>query len=238
MSKKSNLNTYGQGLLDGLPFMLAVIPFGLLFGVVASDAGLSLIEVIAMTSLVIAGASQFTAIHLLVDGTGVLIVTLTALVVNLRMAMYSAALVPHLGKAPLWQRAFVAYLNFDQTYAVSVDTYEQRSDWNIQNKVTYFFGVATPIAPMWIMMSLIGALAGKRIPFELGLDFILPITFIALFAPMLKNLSQVLAALTSSCVALLFVWMPNGLGLMLAAVCAMIVGFITETQIEKLKAKQ
>lgn len=233
MHKKTGLDVYLQGCRDGLPFMLVVVPFGLLFGVVALDAGLSFVEAMAMTSLVIAGASQFTAVHLLADGTGVVVVILTALAVNLRMAMYSAALVPHLGAAPLWQRALVAYLNFDQTYAVSIATYESRSDWTVGQKVTYFLGVATPIAPMWIVMSAIGALAGQSIPYEMGLDFILPITFISLFAPMLKSLPHVVAALVSTAVALALVWVPNGLGLLIAAGCAMAAGAICEAQLEK-----
>ncbi len=233
MSQKSGLDIFFKGCRDGLPFMLVVVPFGLLFGVVAIDAGLSFVEAMAMTSLVIAGASQFTAVHLLSDGTGVAVVVVTALAVNLRMAMYSASLVPYLGSAPLWQRALVAYLNFDQTYAVSVATYEERDDWTVSEKVIYFFGVATPIAPMWIIMSAIGAAAGQSIPYELGLDFILPITFISLFAPMLKSLPHVVAALVSTFVALGLVWVPNGLGLLIAAACAMVAGAVCEAQLEK-----
>ncbi len=73
-----------------------VAPFGLLFGVVATEAGLNLVETLTLTVLVIAGAAQFTALALLEDQAPTIIVIIASLAVNLRMAMYSAALFPHL----------------------------------------------------------------------------------------------------------------------------------------------
>ena len=110
MPSSSRALAYRQGLTGGLPFMFVVVPFGLLFGVVAMDAGLTLTQTMGMTMLVIAGAAQFTALQMMVDNAGLWLIIAAALAVNLRMAMYSAALVPHLGKAPLWQRALIAYM--------------------------------------------------------------------------------------------------------------------------------
>ena len=92
---------YRQGVLDGAPFVLVVVPFAMVFGLLAVEAGLPVVQVMAFSGAVIAGAAQFTALGLMVDGTPTLIVLLTALAVNLRMAMYSAALAPWLGPAPL-----------------------------------------------------------------------------------------------------------------------------------------
>ena len=67
--------------------------------------------------LLIAGASQFTALQQMLDGAPVWIVLAAALTVNLRMAMYSAAMIPHFGDAPLWQRLLIAFFNVDQSYS-------------------------------------------------------------------------------------------------------------------------
>ena len=102
---KRNFRT---GVLHAIPFLLVVAPFAMLFGVVATEAGLPLLETMAMTSLVIAGASQFTALQLMSDGAGVAMAAATALAVNMRMAMFSAALTPQPASVvlvALWVRA-------------------------------------------------------------------------------------------------------------------------------------
>ena len=81
---------FWRGYLDCAPFIVIVVPYSMLFGVVARDAGLDLLQTMSMTVLVIAGASQFTALALLQDQAPVFIALLTALAVNLRMAEYIA----------------------------------------------------------------------------------------------------------------------------------------------------
>ena len=225
--------TYWRGVRDGAPFLLVVGPFGLLFGVVATEAGLSLAQTMGFSVLVIAGASQFAALQLMVENAPVLMVLATALAVNLRMAMYSASLAPHLGRAPLWQRALVAYFNVDQSYAVSIARYERQPDMPLAEKVVYFFGVITPVCPLWYVFTLVGALAGEAIPPGYALDFAVPITFLALIAPMLKTLAHLTAAVTSVVLALAFAALPSGLGLLLAAAAAMAAGAAVEVWQER-----
>lgn len=226
-------SAYWSGIRDGLPFLLVVTPFAMLFGVVAMDAGLTLGQTMGFSVTVFAGAAQFAALQLMVDNAGIALVLLAALAVNLRMAMYSAALVPWLGAAPFWQRALVAYVNVDQTYAVSMVRFDQRPDWGSAQRVAFFLGVATPITPMWVAMTAVGALLGARIPPEWALDFALPITFIGLFAPMLKTLAHVVAAAVSVAVALALSGLPSGLGLLIAAGAAMVAGATVETIMER-----
>ena len=228
MTAATAKSVYWQGVRDGSPFVLVVIPFSLLFGVAATDAGLTLGQAMGFTVLVIAGASQFAALQMMVDNAGIALVLLAALAVNLRMAMYSAALVPHLGAVPLWQRACAAYLMFDQTYLASVKAYEERPEMSLAERIAYYFGVATPITPVWCGMTVVGVLVGATIPPEMALDFALPITFLAMVAPMLRTLAHVAAAATSVVVALLLIGLPSGFGLLIAAACAMVVGVLVE----------
>ena len=217
-------SAYWQGARDGAPFIFVVSPFAMLFGVVSAEAGLNVFEALAFSVVVIAGAAQFTALQLLQDNAPTFVALASALAVNLRMAMYSAALTPHLGAAPFWQRGLIAYFLVDQTYACSVMAYERNKGWGLAQKTAYFFGTMTPVCPMWYVMTLVGAWAGTAIPPDYALDFAVPITFIALTAPMLRTAAHRAAALVSVLMALGFAWLPFNLGLMVAGLAGMITG--------------
>ena len=88
-------SAFWRGVRHGLPFLIVVMPFAALFGVLATEAGMALPETLGFSVLIIAGAAQFAALQQMIEGAPLVIVILTALAVNLRMAMYSAALVPH-----------------------------------------------------------------------------------------------------------------------------------------------
>lgn len=222
-----------RGAKAGAPFLLVIGPFALLFGVVGTEAGLNLAQVMGFTVLVIAGASQFTAVQLMADNAPTLIVLATALAVNLRMAMYSASIAPWIGAAPLRARLLAAYGLIDQSYAVSLAEYEGRPDMPVANRVAFLIGSFMSLAPVWYLMTLVGALVGTRIPPEFALDFAVPITFLALIAPALRTFAHVVAALVSVALALLFAGFPYGTGLLLAAVMAMCAGAATEIMLEK-----
>jgi predicted branched-subunit amino acid permease len=204
--------------------MAALAPFGLLFGVAATEAGLGLGAAMGFSIGVIAGASQFTAVSLMADGAPALVVVVTALAVNLRMAMYSAALAPHLGAAPVWQRALAAYALFDSSYACAAQAYPQQPNWTLKDRLLYFAGAAGPAIPMWLLVTALGSVLGATIPAWLALDFAVPICFLAMVAPGLRTLPQVAAAATSVAGALLLAWVPYSLGLLVAAALAMIMG--------------
>ncbi len=228
MSVSPTRSAFWRGAREALPFILVVAPFGLLFGVVATEAGFNLAETMAMTVLVIAGASQFAAVQMMADNAPALVVLATALAVNLRMAMYSAALTPHLGRAPVWQRALIAYALLDQCYALAAREYELRPDQSGAQKVAYFFGASLAVCPWWYAMTLVGATLGEAIPPAFALDFAVPITFLAMVAPMLRTLAHVVSALVSVIAALLLAWMPHNTGLMVAGLAAMVAGAQTE----------
>lgn len=224
MPTETTKSIFWQGVRDGAPFILVIIPFSTLFGVVATEAGLNVLETLTFSVAVIAGAAQFTALQLMTENTPTVIVLISALAVNLRMAMYSAALTPWLGKASLPQRATAAYFLVDQTYACSTLKFERNPHWTITQRLLYFFGTASPICPMWYLFTFIGAWIGASIPEELALDFALPITFLALIVPMVRTRAHLAAALVSIAAALIFAFFPYNLGLLVAGVLGMMTG--------------
>ncbi|MGR3683276.1 AzlC family ABC transporter permease [Sagittula sp.] len=221
-----------------LPFVLIVVPFSTLFGVVARDAGLDILQVMAMSVIVIAGASQFTALSLLQDGAPVFVALLAALAVNLRMAMYSAALVPHLGGAPLGMRALAAYFMVDQSFAVAVRRYENSPRMTGSEKLRYYFGCITAICPLWYACSFAGALMGQAILASLSLDFAVPVCFIALLAPLLRSAPHLVAALVSGLATVALAGLPWNLGLPLAALMAMMAGAQSERFLTRRAARR
>jgi predicted branched-subunit amino acid permease len=225
---RSLSSTYASGLRGGAPFVLVVVPFGMLFGVVGTEAGLNLAEVMGFSLLVIAGAAQFTAVQLLTENAPVLVILASALAVNLRMAMYSASIAPYLGPLPVWQRAVCAYFLVDQTFAVTIAQFHKDPTMSPRARLAYYLGAATPICLLWYPSTYVGAVLGTRIPPEYALDFALPITFLALVAPALTTLPHVAAALTATVLSLVFIGLPFSLGTIAAALCALIVGAQTE----------
>ena len=229
-------SAYYRGIANGAPFIVVLVPFAMLFGVLATEAGLPVLVTMGFSTFVIAGAAQFAALQLMIDNAPVAVVLATALAVNLRMAMYSAALVPHLGAAPRWQRLLVSYLNFDQSYATSIAEYEARGGMSVAEKVAYFLGVASPLAPCWYAFTFVGAALGTTLPDWLAIDFAVPITFLAVLSPMLKSPAHIAAAVVSVGVALSLSWMPAGSGLLLSAAAAMAAGAAVEIWTERLTA--
>lgn len=237
MASSTPNKVFWHGVRDGSPFTLVIVPFAMLFGVMATEAGFSVYETLSFSVVVIAGAAQFTVLQLMAENAPTVVVLASALAVNLRMAMYSASLVPHLGKAPLWQRAFIAYFTVDQSYAMAMVKYENEPDMALTNKVAYFFGVVMPVSMVWYISTLVGAWAGHALPQGLALDFAVPITFLALIAPMMRTLAHVVAAGVSVALALVFAGLPYNLGLIVAGVAAMLAGAQAEVWMARRAAR-
>ena len=235
MPRPTTRSVFWRGMRDGAPFILVLVPFATLFGVVASEAGLRVYEALAFSAMVLAGAAQFAALQVLAEDAPTLIAIVTALAVNLRMAMYSAALTPWLGAAPFWQRAIAAYFVVDQSYACSVTAFETNPGWDMPRRLAYFFGVAAPLVPFWYGATLLGAWAGRGVPDGLALDFAVPITFIAITTPMLRSAAHVAAALVGITVSLALAWMPYSSGILVAGFAGMMTGALTETRLARLR---
>lgn len=227
-----------RGTKAGAPFLFVVGPFALLFGVLAAEAGLSVFEALTFSFVVVAGAAQFTALQLMSENAPTVIVLVSALAVNLRMAMYSASLTPYIGEAPMWQRALAAYFIQDQAYACCIVEYETRPQLSVPERMSFYVGSLIPVIPAWYGLTVVGAAIGQQVPDSWALDFALPIAFIAMLAPMLRTAAHVVAAFVSVVVSLLAAGMPYSLGLLIAGVLAMLAGAQAELFFERRKASE
>lgn len=220
----SRLQQFTYGVRDSIPMIVGILPFGLIYGALASLAGLSLGQALGMSLLVYAGSAQFIAISLLTLGSGAVVILLTTLVVNLRHVLYSAALQPYVGKLSQRWRVPLAFGLTDETFAVVQRRYLARG--MTEHGQWYHAGVALALYLSWVSSSLVGALFGQSVPnlAGWGLDFAMLATFIGIVVPALRNQPQIAAALVAGAVALLCHAWPYKLGLMAAALSGITVG--------------
>ena len=209
------------------PIILGVIPFALIAGLSAVKVGLTKVEALGMSYVVFAGAAQLAAIDLIGRQAPLTVVVLTALVINLRFCMYSASLAPHFDGVPLRGRALLAYLLTDQAYAISIAAYAGGRD---RFKPWFYLGAALVMWCVWQAGTLAGVLLGAHIPSAWGLDFAIPLTFLALLFPALKNRPAVIAAVAAGLLALAGHGLPYNLGLVLAACGGIVAGCLAEVR--------
>jgi len=244
--KKEFLN----GIRAELPILAGVVPFGMIYGVLALESGLTTAQSQAMSAIVFAGSSQFVATQMISAGTPGLVMILTIAVINLRHALYSASMAPYLHHLrPAW-KWLLAYLLTDEAYVVSAIHYQntdplyqsaagpleehsrasaplgERKD----NRHWFFLGAGLALWASWQLSTAAGIFLGAVVPASWSLDFTLALTFIALVVPNLKDRAVVAAALSAGVVAIIAVAAPYKLGLMIAALVGILSGLWIEAK--------
>ena len=214
------------GVREELPILLGVIPFGMIYGLLALKAGLSPFNAQAMSSVVFAGSAQFMTANLLSAATPALVVILTGFIINLRHALYSASIAPYTKHLPLAWKAILAYLLTDEAYVVSILHYQREGE--LTYKHWHLLGSGLALWSSWQISTGVGIFLGAKIPDAWGLDFALPLTFIALVVPGLKDRPGVITTAVASLAALLFFGMPFKLGLLTSAFVAIAAGMWSE----------
>ncbi len=218
----SRRSEFLAGVLAELPLLIGVFPFGMIYGVLALQAGLSPAPAQAMSSVLFAGSAQFIAAQLFSQAVPAPVIVLTAFVVNLRHALYSASLEPFVKHLSRPWKALLAYLLTDEAYAVAVTRYNQKGAE--LNSHWFFFGAGLGLWSCWQLSTAVGIFLGAQVPASWGLDFTLALTFIALVVPALHTRPGLAAALIAGTVALLAYQMPYKLGLIVAALAGIAAG--------------
>jgi 4-azaleucine resistance transporter AzlC len=217
---------FWRGVREEAPILIGVAPFGLIFGALAIDANIAVPIAQAMSSIIFAGASQIIAAQMIGAGTSALVIILVVSVVNLRHALYSASVAPHIRHlAPGW-KVLLAYLLTDEAYAVTISHYNKAGD--PLNKHWYFFGAGLTLWTTWQVSTALGIFIGAQLPQNWPLDFVLPLTFIAVVVPALKDKAGVAAAVVAALVGLLTLDFPFKTGLLVAAFIGILTGLLVE----------
>lgn len=209
------------------PIMLGMFPFALITGVAQIGTGVDPFTAAAMSVIIFAGAAQLATVDLLNNHTPFLIICLTAFIINLRFVMYSASLSPHFnGNGRFW-KWLCAYLLTDQAYAVSIMRYDEKDGKTL--KLWFYLGCAFSLWVVWQAGTVIGVIVGLKIPETWSLDFAIPLTFMAIMLPNLKDRAAILAAISSGLISLLAFQLPMKIGIIVSILTGILVGFIVET---------
>jgi 4-azaleucine resistance transporter AzlC len=213
------------GFLSLAPILVGVFPFGLIAGIAAVDAGLGSIQAYAASPIVFAGASQLAMMDLIARDAAPIVIVATALVINARFVMYSAALAPAFRELGPIRKAYGAFVITDQSFAVSVVRFDQ-IDEPLGDRFAYFMGASLGLWGTWQISSLIGVVVGAELPAEWSLDFAIPLVFMALLFPAIKDRGTTIAAITAAAAAVALVSLPLNLGLLAAAGIGLLAGAI------------
>jgi 4-azaleucine resistance transporter AzlC len=222
MTSDTRTGEFWSGVRDEAPILLGVAPFGLIFGALAINSRISAIAAQAMSSVIFAGSAQFIAAQLIGTGASTVVILMVVFVVNLRHALYSASVAPHVkGLSPAW-KLLLSYLLTDEAYAVTITHYSREGDG--EHRHWYFLGAGLALWTCWQISTALGIFIGARIPAEWPLGFVLPLTFIALVVPALKDRASVAAAVLAGVVGLLTTSLPFKTGLLIAAFTGILAG--------------
>jgi len=222
------------GARDMVPLLLGVIPFALIYGVTAADAGLSAQAALGLSVFVYAGAAQLAFVQLVGMGAAALVVGLTALVINLRFLMYSASLAPHLRHLPARWSWPLAYLLTDQVYALSVARYARSATRALRH--WYYLGAALLMWGTWQVGTGVGYWFGTRVPEAWGLDFAVPLTFMGLLSRTIDDGATAAAAGAGGLAAVLAYGLPLNLGLLVAALVGIGTGLLLDVSLNRSSA--
>jgi 4-azaleucine resistance transporter AzlC len=213
------------GLRSVLPLLLGVAPFGVIYGVVALQSGIPPLAALAMSSIVFAGSAQFLLAQLVGAGAPMLISAGAVGLINLRHALYSASVAPLLARLPRRWKMLLAYLLTDEAYAAAIPHLLPGPGKPAADSAHWIlFGSGFGLWAGWQVATLVGVVVGAQLPSGLGLDFALPLTFIAIVVPMIRSRALLAAALAAGVVAVLLAALPYKLGLFVAALAGLLVG--------------
>lgn len=189
-----------QGAIAILPLSLAVAPWGLLAGSMAIAANLSAWEGQGLSAIVFAGAAQLVAIGMLKSGASLASILLTTLLLTSQHLLYGLSMRPALSPLPLRWRLGLGFLLTDEFFALT-----SRHDHQHFNR-WYALGIGFTFYVAWNLFTWAGIVLGKSIPHldQLGLDFSIVATFVALITPLVRNLPTLACVAVSLGASVLF----------------------------------
>jgi predicted branched-subunit amino acid permease len=221
-----------DGMKGMLPITTGIIPFGLVMGTVCSEAKISLFQTITMNFFVFAGASQLAAIDLMGGQTQTLIVVATGLIINLRFMLYSAALSPVVRNSSFLVKLTSAYCLTDQNYAVM--SANQDSFKSTNQTIKFYFGASVCMMMAWHSSVIVGYIFGNFAPTSWSLEYAVPLSFVALVVPSLKNKLFITVAIFTSLLSIGLRPLPYNLGLIITALLGIALGaFLTRKKESK-----
>lgn len=209
--------SWRAGMRAGVPFAVAGSLVSLSFGVLARDAGFSVVAAIAMSAIVFAGSAQFASVSIVAAGGGLGAALGAAALMNSRFLPMGIALGPSLPGGRLW-RAVQGQTVVDASWAMANQGDGRFDRW-------FLFGATAVQYVTWVGGTAVGAAAGSVLgdPDRLGLDAVFPAFFLALLFSELRDARTRAVAAAGAVIALLLVPLtPAGVPVLCASAVAIV----------------
>ena len=227
----SKFKIFLKGIIDVSPLMIPVVPFGLIFGILAIDIGFTPLETMGMSLIVFGGASQIVLLQLFSGGASSLIIISSVGAVNSRHLLYGAVVSEHLSDLKLIWKILISYFLIDQAFARSNEYFKKSSD---KNKYFHLIGGGATCWVIWQSTTFLGIILGAAIPEKLGLSFAVPLTFLAILVNDFRKIINVLVILVSGLVATIgFNYIPYKAYVIVAAITGLLTAIILTKIIKK-----
>ena len=215
------------GFRDAMLIVLGYIPFGLAAGAAMAQTDVHPLVSILGSPIIFAGASQLVAIQLLSSGSGIALVVFSVVIINARHLLYSASMEPHLEQWSRGQRLAAAFFLSDPVYALAVSRFEREQGAGTKpEQLGYYFAAGMTCLLGWTGLITIGVLLGGFIPPWGPLELAIPLTFLLVLLPLIRDRSGLVASSVGGLVALFAAPLPFGFGLMVGAIAGLIAGGI------------
>lgn len=212
------------GIKDVAPYLISVVPFGIIFGAIGIELGFDPIIVYGSSIIIFGGASQIAFLQLISGGASFFIAVTSVSVINSRHLLYGAVVSQYLDKLPIIKKIFISYILVDQSFAVSNKYFKK-------NKKTEYFhyhligsGITLWIA--WQISTILGIFLGEVLPEELGLEFAIPLTFISVIINEFKKFDHVIVILISGVSSLILYEVPFKSYIILSTLIGLLAGII------------
>jgi 4-azaleucine resistance transporter AzlC len=181
-----------------LPIAVGGFAIGLVFGVLAGQAGVGILEAVTMSALVFSGAAQFAALGVWDAPVPVFTLVLTALVIGLRHLLMGAALSPAFSKLPRAKAFGSVYFMADENWALTMEELRRG-----RRDAAFLIGGGLLMFLSWTTGTFVGRTTGSFLedPARWGLDFAFTAVFIALLAGMWRGRSKDLLPWITAAVA-------------------------------------
>lgn len=215
-----------SGIKAVAPILLGVVPFGLISGIAIIQTTIEPVDGLVMSVLIFSGAALLVALQLITTQTPVTVVIVSALAVNLRFMIYSASVAPLLKHLSKRWKILLAYFLSDQAYAASIFHLSENPSSNFRH--WHLFGSGLIMWLVWQISVASGLFVGASLPANLSLEFAIPLTFLSLAVPAIKDKSTAAAAFTAGTAVLLMLNMPLNMGVLVAIILGITAGLICE----------
>ena len=199
------------------PFAIAVLGFGISYGVLARASGFGRLAPIVMSATTFAGSAQFAAVSVVGDGGTVVAAITAALLLNARYGPIGVSVATVI-RGSMWRRLVEAQLVVDENWALAT-----RPSGTFDRGVLIGAGLALYVC--WIAGTAVGAFVGDALgdPATLGLDAAFGALFLALLVPQLRNRRKVAAAILGAAIALLLTpFTPAGVPIVAASAACLL----------------